>query len=207
MRLLLARHAPTDWNSEGRYQGQRDIELGPRGRRLAGLLARRLAAERIDHVHCSDLRRAHETASIVSEKRGLSVVADARLRELCFGAWEGLSHDEIRRRYPQELAAWEADPLRVAPAGGETLAQLAERVGAFLADRTRDAGPDRTVLVVGHRGSLQVLLCLALGLPVEFRWKFWIAPASLSELRLDAGVGVLNFLNDTHHLQEADHDR
>ncbi len=206
MRLLLARHAPTDWNNEGRYQGQQDIELGPGGRRLASLLARRLALEPIDQVRCSDLRRAHETARIVSEKRGLPVAPDARLRELSFGAWEGLSHDEIRQRYPQELAAWEADPLRTAPPGGETLAHLAERVGSFLADLTREAGPERAVLVVGHRGSLQVLLCLALGLPPEFRWKFWIAPASLSELRLDAGTAVLNFLNDTHHLREADHD-
>ncbi len=206
MRLLLARHAPTDWNTEGRYQGQRDVELGPGGRRQAVLLARRLAAERIDEIHCSDLRRARETALIVSEMHHLPPLADSRLRELCFGAWEGLNHGEIRQQYPREVAAWQADPLHVAPPGGETLSQLADRVRGFLADLTRDAGPERTVLVVGHGGSLQTLLCLALGLPPEHRWKFGIAPASLSELHLDSGAAKLTFLNDTHHLREAAHD-
>jgi alpha-ribazole phosphatase len=203
MHLLLARHAPTDWNSAGRYQGQQDIPLGLAGRRQASLLARRLAAEQIEQVYTSDLRRARETAHILSEQFDCAVVPDARLRELRFGAWEGLNHDEIRQQYPQALAAWEADPLHVAPPGGETLAQLADRVGAFLADLTRDAGPDRTILVVGHRGLLQVLLCLALGLPPESRWKFGMAPASLSELDLYGAGAMLNFLNDTHHLREA----
>jgi alpha-ribazole phosphatase len=203
VRLLLARHAPTDWNRAGRFQGQRDIPLGPAGLRQAGLLAQRLAAEPIEQVYSSDLRRTRETAHVVSDTIGCPVVADARLRELHFGAWEGLHHDEIRQQYPRELAAWEADPARSPPPGGETLTQLADRVAAFLAALTPEGTPERTILVVAHRGSLQVLLCLALGLPPESRWKFEMAPASLSELRLYGEGAILNFLNDTHHLREA----
>src|SRR5260370_38728619 len=112
MRLLLARHALTDWNSKGRYQGQQDIALGATGREQAALLAKRLAAERIDDIRTSDLGRARETASAVSATRGLALNADPRLRELPFGAWEGLTPPEVKQRYPEALAAWEADPLR-----------------------------------------------------------------------------------------------
>jgi broad specificity phosphatase PhoE len=151
------------------------------------------------------LRRAWETARAVSEGRGLPLFSDPRLRELHFGAWEGLTHDEVRRDYPGALEAWTADPMRAAPPGGESLAQLAARVGAFLADLEPGAGPGRTVLVVGHGGSLRVLLCLALGLPPQSHWEFPLGPASLSELNLVAGGAVLTRLNDTHHLREAAH--
>jgi len=206
MRLLFARHAPTDWNGMGRYLGHSDIPLGRAGHLQAALLAQRLDAERIHEVHVSDLRRARETASAVICSRHLAMRSDSRLRELHFGEWEGLTREEVRQGSPEALTAWEADTLRTSPPGGETLAQLVDRVGAFLATLTKDAALDRTVFVVGHKGSLQVLLCLALGLPPESRWKFCLEPASLSELNLYAEGAVLNFLNDTHHLREVAHD-
>lgn len=206
MRLLFARHAPTDYNGKGRYQGHEDVALGASGRRQAALLADRLAAEPIDEIHASDLCRARETASAVSGRHRLALRSDPRLRELHFGAWEGLTREEVLRGCPEALAAWEADTLRTSPPGGETLAELADRVGAFLADFANDAAPGRTVFVVGHKGSLQVLLCLALGLPPESRWKFCLEPASLSELNLFAGGAVLTSLNDVHHLREVAHD-
>jgi len=129
---------------------------------------------------------------------------DARLRELHFGAWEGLTYDEVQRGYADTLTAWEADPVRTAPPGGETLAQLGERVGAVLAELSDQPSSERTVLLVAHRGSLRVLLCLALGRPLEARWQFRLEPASLSELSLDPGLS-LTYLNDTHHLREAAH--
>src|ERR1700683_2131387 len=119
MRLLLARHAPTDWNGQNRYQGQQDVALGATGRRLAALLAERLEAERIDEIHASARPRAWETASAVSATRRLPLRSDPRLRELHFGAWQGLTYDEIRQAHPETLAAWEADALHVEPPGGE----------------------------------------------------------------------------------------
>jgi broad specificity phosphatase PhoE len=205
MHLLLARHAPTDWNGKGRFQGHQDVVLGAAGRRQAGQLAARLAVERIDRIHASDLRRAWETAQAVSEIHKAPLLSDTRLRELCFGVWEGLLRDEIQQQYPEALATWEADPLRNAPPGGETLAELTDRVGEFFVSLRADTTSERTVLVVGHNGSLQILLCLALGLPPESRWKFRLEPASLSVLELYAKGAVLTCLNDVHHLREETH--
>jgi broad specificity phosphatase PhoE len=205
MRLLIVPHAPTDWNAAGRYQGHSDTTLSERGRRQAGLLARRLKFERINAVYASDLRRAVETVSAICEPRCLEWRCDGRLRELNFGAWEGLTYAEVQDRYAQALTAWEAEPLGTAPPGGETLAQLAGRVEAFLAGLDDVSDPDWTALLVAHRGSLRVLLCLALGLPPEVRWRFRIEPASLSAVSLDPRGGVLTSLNDMNHLLEFAH--
>lgn len=205
MRLLLAPHAPTEWNAEGRYQGHSDLPLGRAGHRQAALLAQRLDAEQIHEVHVSDLRRARDTAGAVICSRHLGMRPEPRLRELHFGAWEGLTYEEVRKGHPHALAAWEADALLTAPPGGETLAELAGRVGAFLADLTAAARSERPVLVVAHRGSLRVLLCLALGLSPNAWWQFRLEPASVSELDFFSKGAVLNFLNDTHHLREVAH--
>jgi broad specificity phosphatase PhoE len=213
MRLLIVPHAPTDWNATGRYQGHSDTSLSELGRRQANRLARRLQFERIDSVYSSDLRRAVETVRTICEPRQLQWCCDHRLRELHFGAWEGLTYAEVQERHAQALKAWEADPLQIAPPGGETLAHLSARIGAFLADVAQPTqlcsdevtDPDRTALIVAHRGSLRVLLCLALGLPPEIRWRFRIESASLSALNLDPKGGVLLALNDVNHLREFAH--
>jgi broad specificity phosphatase PhoE len=151
------------------------------------------------------LRRAWETAVAISEPRGLVCTADARLREIHFGAWEGLTYPNLCQEQSQALTAWQADPMHVAPPGGETLAQVAQRVASFLATlRNKHREGDHTLLVVGHRGWLRVLLCLTLGLPPSAWWQFRLVPASVSELELCNKGAVLSLLNDTNHLGEVD---
>jgi adenosylcobinamide kinase/adenosylcobinamide-phosphate guanylyltransferase len=184
---------------QGRYQGQADLPLSKVGRRQAARLASRLAQEEIHAIYASDLQRARETAAAVASLHNLPVRDDPRLREMDFGEWEGLTYEEIQERDPQQLAAWEAGPLDVAPPGGETLAQVAARVQAVL-DEITAAHPDQTVLLVGHGGPLRVLLCLALGLSPQVHWQFGLNVASVSQVCLYDGDAVLTQLNDTGHL-------
>jgi broad specificity phosphatase PhoE len=173
------------------------------GREQAIQLADRLREERIDEVLASDLRRAVETAAAVCEPQRLHFRCDTRLRELNFGAWEGLTYNEVRRSYGDALTDWEGDPLRVAPPNGETVAQLASRVEAVFKELSISGRNTTTVLFVAHRGSIGVLLCLALKMSPAARWQFLLEPASLSVLELHAKGAVLTGLNDTHHLREA----
>jgi broad specificity phosphatase PhoE len=206
MRLLLVPHAPTDWNAAERFQGWSDMALSAIGKRQAALVAQRLQTERIDGCHSSDLRRAVDTAAAIVKQRSLPITTDPRLREMHFGAWEGLTYPEMCRADCQLTLAWERDPMQIAPPGGETLAQVAERIAAYRDAVTEGGRPrSRTVLVVGHRGSLRVLLCLELGLPPTAWWQFRLEPASVSELELFNKATVLNLLNDTHHLREVAH--
>jgi alpha-ribazole phosphatase len=204
IRLILVQHAQTSWNALGRYQGHTDIPLDEHGQRQASRLGPRFASEPIGMAYTSDLRRARETAAGIADHRNLTLRSDPRLRELCFGMWEGLTYAQIRTAHPVELAAWEADPEACGPPGGESLADMAARLRSFLDElRQRESEASEATLVVGHRGSLRLLMCLALGLPLRSLWRFRLDAASISELELHADLAVLKYLNDTHHLREA----
>jgi alpha-ribazole phosphatase len=199
-RLFLVRHGETDWNLGRRYQGQSDVPLNDRGLRQAEATARHLAEKEISLIVSSDLRRARQTAEAIALRCKLPVQEDQRLREMSFGAWEGMTHDEIQARWPGEREAWFADPVRIAPPGGETLAQVSDRVRSALDEIVkRSAGG--TAVLVAHGGVLRTLICLAVGLDPQVQWRFRIHEASISEVQVYDGTGALVTLNHTHHLE------
>jgi bisphosphoglycerate-dependent phosphoglycerate mutase len=130
VRLLLVRHAETTWNAQQRFQGHTDVPLSPGGQRQVVALVQALRAETIHACYTSDLCRARETARSLTHPRGLPLRQEPRLREMAFGAWEGLRPADVQQHDPHLLAAWYQDPLHVAPPGGETLRQVAHRVQA-----------------------------------------------------------------------------
>jgi probable phosphoglycerate mutase len=148
--LLLVRHGETDWNADGRLQGQTDRPLSDYGRRQARQLADELAGEEFDAVYASDLSRARETAEIVGERLGLPVELDAELREKDWGTWEGLTSVERDR---VEFV-------------GESTDAHQERMLRALR-RISERHPGR-VLVVTHGGSMRRVQTATLGwaLPV-----------------------------------------
>ena len=199
VRLVLVRHAATDWTAQGRFHGQTDVPLSPHGRRQVVTLVQRLMTETLHALYASDLQRAWETAQAIAMPHALHVEAEPRLREMAFGHWEGLTYAEIQQSDAQAQDAWERDQLHIAPPGGETLLQMTERVRAAYTSIVA-AGQDKTVGLVAHGGPLQLLLCLALGLPPQAYWQFAVSPASLSELCVYEKGAILTRLNDTHHL-------
>jgi phosphoserine phosphatase len=201
VRLFCVRHGETAWNAAGRFQGQTDVPLSPRGKQQAEALARVLAQETVHAVYASDLQRTRQTAQLLATPLALPVQHEPQWREMTFGRWEGLTLEEIAQRDAEALAAWRADPMAVAPPGGETLKQVTDRVSAALAFLV-SAEQEHTVVLVAHGGTLRVLLCLALGLSPQAYRRFMLAPGSLSELYLDAPHPVLTRLNDTHHFTE-----
>lgn len=201
VRLLCVRHGETAWNAAGRFQGHTDVPLSPYGKRQAEALARVLGRESVHAVYASDLRRTRETAAILAQPLGLPVQHAAQWREISFGAWEGLTMDEIQQRAGQAFTDWRANPMHLAPPGGETLAQVTERLQSALESLTA-TGQERTVLLVAHGGTLRVLMCMLLGFPPQHYRRLILATASLSELYLDTPHATLVRLNDTHHLTE-----
>jgi probable phosphoglycerate mutase len=159
--LYFVRHGETDWNAEARLQGQRDVPLNDFGRVQAEEVGARLRAlvlhtEDLDYV-ASPLSRTRETMERLRAAIGLRPAAyrtDDRLRELTFGAWEGMTWKEVRTRDPKGAQARERDKWGFEPPGGESYAVLAERVAPFLESLTRDS------VVVSHGGVARVLLVL-----------------------------------------------
>jgi alpha-ribazole phosphatase len=204
-RLLLVRHGETDWTVQGRFLGHTDLGLNEKGQRQATAVAHRLSREKIQTIYTSDLQRVQAFAQAIADyqeaSRGTAIVLpDRRLREVNFGEWDGLTYAEILRRAPDSVNAWQADFLKTAPPGGESLEQLADRVKPFLAG-ILEGFPEKTLVIAGHAGSLQCLVCLALGLPVKMYWQFRLALASISQISIYPEGAIVNSLNDTCHLE------
>ncbi len=147
--ILLARHGETDWNLECRVQGHTDRPLNETGREQALALAEALADEAVDAVYSSDLVRAHETARIVAERKGLDVVAMPELRERDFGTWEGLTDEEILERFPRAHHG----PWGDAESREEMLQRAEEALRRIAASH-----PGGRVLVITHGGPVRALL-------------------------------------------------
>jgi len=154
--VWLIRHAESEWNAAGRWQGQRDPALSERGREQAQRLAATLADAQLDAIVASDLRRARETAAIVGGALGVEPHFDGRLRERDLGYWSGLTSVEIVARWPRDLARLRERDPELQPGGGESLRALHARVAEFVAVLSAWPG-DGPLAIVTHAGILRAL--------------------------------------------------
>ena len=198
--FYFIRHGETEWNAEGRLCGRTDVPLSDAGRRQAQLLAQRLKPIPFEALYSSPLRRALETASIVGRTIGREPVADPRLVELSYGAWEGRTYEESKRANPDVYRAWELDPGSVGPPGGESGEQLIERVKPFLAD-VAQRHPSGNVAVVCHRTVCRLLACHIMGVPLkEYRRRVPMDNAALNIFETRKGKWHVAAVNDSSHL-------
>ncbi len=154
---MLWRHGQTAFNAEHRFQGQLDVPLNALGHAQAKRAAKYLATLSPAAIWSSDLVRASATAEYLAKLTGLEIQRDKDLRERFGGAWEGLSTDEIRERYPENLANWD-------PPGGESVEAVAERTAAALTRIEEASAPGSLVVAVGHGASLTWGMSRLLGL-------------------------------------------
>ncbi len=206
-RIWLVRHGQTAWNEQGRFCGHTDISLSTVGRRQARTLASYLQRMPITTIYSSDLSRARETAEIIAARnvhRGnretarvsptrtvpqnvgetLAVSQQPKIiisplwREINFGAWEGLTYNEIATSFVDQLSFF-TDPEHYAPPQGETLAEVLQRViPALQAIMQHDHKGE--IVLVSHGGVLRGLLCVLLGMPLSSQWQLRIDTGSLS---------------------------
>jgi probable phosphoglycerate mutase len=155
-RLCLVRHGETEWNAEGRVQGQTDIPLSPVGRAQARAAAAVLAAHDFSAVYSSDLMRVRQTAEPAAQRLALPVVHDAELRERHYGIFECLLYTEVRTRFPQQYARFrDKDPDFDFDSGESLRAFFARALAAVT--RIAQAHDGEQVLVFTHGGVLDML--------------------------------------------------
>jgi broad specificity phosphatase PhoE len=199
-RLLLVRHGETEWNVARRFQGQLDSPLTERGRWQVGRLVERLRPLPLAAVYASDLERTLATARPLAESHGLPTRPARAFREGAFGEYEGFTFAELVDRHGDAVRRWAADPIDLAPPGGETLRQLQDRVAALVRELVeRHAG--ETVLLVGHGGSVRAAVMEILRLDlVRFR-SLRMDNASLTVIQSDNDFDALMLFNDISHLE------
>ena len=168
-RVVFVRHGETDYNAQGRLQGQRDIPLNGKGREQASAVGRSLRGElsgelaRLDAAgafYASPLTRTRQTMELARAALGLAPERyhlSSTLKELTFGDWEGLTWPEVEARDAAGARAREADKWNFAPPRGESYAMLAERLEPWLAARDGDC------FVASHGGVARAFMVLLAG--------------------------------------------
>jgi alpha-ribazole phosphatase len=194
-RVYLMRHGEVKNGGEKRYNGHIDIDITERGveqmHRLAGLLA----DKPISAVYSSDLIRAARGADIIAKSLGLGYTSLRELRERSVGAWEGLTAEEIKERYPAEYADWRADLLNYRPPNGECLHDVRDRVlPAYRKLVGLHAG--REIALLLHGGVNRVILADVLGLNLQNLFRIDQSFGALNIIdHFDDGMAVVRLLN------------
>ena len=203
--VFLVRHATTRASASGTNLGQADdAALTADGDRLAarvgGAIALELQALAAGEVRIisSPARRCLATSeaiarAVATPSDPLPIATEAGLRELDYGAWEGLTAEECRRRDPELRAAWEADPVSVSAPGGESGGDVAARAFPVLDGIESWLAGDRkrAAVVVSHNHVIRLRLAMVLGLPLaDYRRRLQIEPGSYSLVTMVAGDHV-----------------
>ena len=200
-RILAVRHGETDWNVDGRIQGQLDIPLNATGQWQVHRLALAVADEGIDAVYSSDLLRAFETAQSVARGCGQPIVTDAGLRERGFGIFEGLSYAEITQRWPEQAERWRRRDPDFGPEGGETLRDFSARSIATV-ERLAALHPGQTIAVVSHGGVMDCLYRAAARVALDAPRSWQLGNAAINRLLYTPQGFTLIGWSDVHHLDD-----
>lgn len=198
-KLILVRHGDTELSSDKRYWGRSDIKLSTAGLRQADRLRDRLTTQKIDAIYSSDLQRTSVTAEIIASRHQLAVTSCVELREINFGKLEGLTFEEINQLYPEVTRLWVERGSTLQCPGGESLAELNNRVSNFMG-RLRKHTLEETILIVAHSGPLRLLVCQLLDIELHHLRQIRLDFASLSILETYPQGAILSLLNDVSHL-------
>lgn len=200
LKLVLVRHAETDWNRQRRYQGWQDTSLSEAGRQQAEAAGRLLAAEPLAAVWSSPLRRSRDTAAAIATPRGLTVQVEEAFREMRFGQWEGLTADDASALFPALYREWLESPHLVELPGAETLAQVKARALEGL-EGLRHAYEGQTVCLVTHGITSRILILEALGLGLDRIWSLQVSFTGISELEFRDDWAAVHYMNTLVHLE------
>ncbi len=203
-RLLLVRHGETDWNREGRFQGQIDIPLNQNGLAQAEAARRFLADVPIQRAWSSVMARPRRTAEVILESHpGIALSVTEGLVEIGHGRWEGRLEREIAADWPELLADWKVAPHTVQMPEGETIQEVWERSLASWEAIAGSLEDGETGLVVAHDAVNKTILCALLGLGPADIWAVKQGNGGVTVIDYPHGSGdgaVVSCLNLTHHL-------
>ncbi|MEX0589090.1 MAG: histidine phosphatase family protein [Cyanobium sp.] len=203
-RLLLVRHGETNWNREGRFQGQIDIPLNATGRSQAEAAGRFLAPVTIHRAYTSCMARPRQTAeAILAAHPGVPLTSTSGLVEIGHGLWEGRLEQEIAEGWPQLLADWKRAPDTVQMPEGENLQEVWDRSLTTWQRIAASLDSDETALVVAHDAVNKTILCGLLGLQPADIWAIKQGNGGVTVIDYPEGAEgrpVVAAMNLTQHL-------
>lgn len=188
IRLIIFRHGQTDMNKRHLVQGGTDISLNDIGIQQAQLLAQKLETFKLSEIFSSDLKRAHQTASIVSQQIGCNITTAPALREQNYGTIEAKPIAEIRSKYADICRIMDdithPDTNTIAFPQAESRLDVFARASQTLKNIALAAEPHTSIGISTHGGVILSLLS------VQFRKKVHIGNAEFIVLTHDGNTCV-----------------
>ena len=178
--ILLIRHGQTDANLHHIVQGQSDTSLNETGRRQAKKVAMELKEYKANLIISSDLKRAKETAYIISKECKIPIIFDERLREMNLGMWEGKSFEEVMNQPSSEI--WEKTPSKWKIEGSETLKEVQERMVSAIQEFSEKYGD---IIVVSHGIAISTFVIYVKGISLDSMWDYLPDNTSVKKVRVD----------------------
>ena len=200
LRLFVVRHGETAWSRERRFAGARDVPLAEEGLRQCEAVAAALGGKPVAAVYASPLERARASAEVIAKRHRLEVGIEPDFREMAFGAWEGLTRDEVAARFPEAYERWRTAPHRLVLPGGERLTDVALRV-THAVDELLGRHTGETVVLVSHAIVLRLIVLRALGLGPDRLWTVDASPAGITEIEYEPGWATIHRMNTLSHLE------
>src|SRR5258705_11864688 len=191
MNLYMVRHGQTAASRQNRFSGSSGPPLTAAGEAMAQEFARAYASLNWDAIYSSPMLRARQTADALGRLAGVQVVIEDGLKEMDYGEWEGLKHDEVKMRWPKAFEYWAADVASRGTPGGETAFHVAARA-LRVVEAIRSRHQQGNVMLVSHKATLRVITCALLGLDVRlFRERIGQPAAAVTLLALTRRTALL----------------
>ncbi|MCJ7515919.1 MAG: histidine phosphatase family protein [Dehalococcoidia bacterium] len=199
-RVIIVRHGRTDWNRVERFRGRADIGLDEMGMKQAEAAAERIRKWPISAIYSSPLRRAMATAEIIAAPFELNVQPMSGIIDIDYGAWQGLSTEQVVARDDNLYSQWIESPHEVKFPGGESFAEVRERTASAVDDLIQQH-PKETFVLVSHKVICQILILSLLGLDSSHFWQITQDVCAMNLFEVRGGIPSVLFFNDTCHLE------
>ena len=200
-RFCLVRHGETNWNAERRFQGHTDVDLNQRGIAQAAQMTKAIKAIdlQFDVLYTSDLQRAAKTANAIEKLFNTKAIVDSSLRERHLGVFQGVTTEEAPGFDPELWKSHISRDIHQELRGGESIAQLAERVQKAL-EKIRQQHIGKTILLVSHGGTLDMMYRIASNQALDAEKAVSVPNASLNWISHDGSAWKVDRWADTSHL-------
>ena len=203
-RIFLVRHGETQWNKEGRFQGQIDIPLNNNGKDQASKAFKYLKEVNFNRAFSSSMHRPYETAQIILQnKSDLEITKVDELKEISHGLWEGKLENEIEKQWPELLRKWHEKPEKVMMPEGECIKEVSERSVKAWGNICLSQKNNDLTLLVAHDAVNKTLICNILGIDYSNIWMIKQGNGGITIIDIFKDPkkdNVISALNITTHL-------
>ena len=198
--IILVRHGETEWNRIERFRGRIDVPLNARGVQQAHMTAGFIAANwKPAAIYSSPLSRALATAQAIAVEQGLTPNQIPGLYDTNYGEWQGLTPDEVARRWPALFSQWYESPQTVTIPGGESLVEVRSRAITAV-EKLAVNHNGEIILLVSHTDVIRLILMAMLDIENDHFWHLRQDNCAISLVEKTSDHYLIRSMNCIAHL-------